>query len=143
MPAYLIDFVMCRVWELRYRAKPGGPDRLRLLPAHHVLFHGASVFSLAGIPANNPIGSYLTVGQWSANGSTQSLTGQFDRNANGLPLTNETFSGTYSAAANGRTLITVSNPQFHYVAYPVSSTRFVGLSIEPNDYAALVASLDQ
>jgi hypothetical protein len=212
---------------------------------------GAGVFSLAGVPTNNPIGTYLTVGQWSAGGSTQTLSGIFDQIANGTPLTNQaftasytiassgrgtftssalpqmviymiapnraflmqssnyeeqigmvepqqaatfdnsyftgtyrigpismpqfgssvsqgnlvaggsgvftatedvndqglsqqTFSGTYSVASSGRTEITVTSPaSFHYVAYPVSPVRFIGLSIEPNDYAALLAALDR
>ncbi len=212
---------------------------------------GAGVFSLAGVPTNNPSGTYLTVGQWSAGGSTQALSGIFDQIANGTPLTNQsftasytiassgrgtvtssalpqmvfymiapnkaflmqssnneeqigmvepqqaatfdnssftgtyrigpismpqvgssvsqgnlvaggsgaftatedvndqglsqqTFGGTYSVASSGRTEITVTSPaSFHYVAYPVSLVRFIGLSIEPNDYAALLAALDR
>lgn len=63
---------------------------------------------------------------------------------NGVTLSTQTFEGTYSVAGNGRTVLTIISPEmFHYVAYAVSSTRFVGMSIEPGDSAALLTALDQ
>jgi hypothetical protein len=59
-------------------------------------------------------------------------------------LVSLTMSGTDSVATNGRTLVTVTSPElFHYVAYPVSATRFIGMSIETSDYEANLTSLDQ
>ena len=61
--------------------------------------------------------------------------------------TQVTFGGTYSVAGNGRTLLTVTSPEtFHYVAYPVSSSRLIGISIEPiqsGESTALLTSLDK
>lgn len=55
-----------------------------------------------------------------------------------------TFEGNYSVAADGRTLITISGTEpFHYVAYPVSNSRFIGISIEPGDNRANLTSLDR
>lgn len=62
----------------------------------------------------------------------------------GTDLLAFTFTGTYSVDTTGRTLITFINPEtFHYVAYPISSTRFIGISIEPNDALANLGGLDQ
>ena len=59
-------------------------------------------------------------------------------------IVDETFSGNYSIDSTCRVLVTVTNPEtFHYVAYPVSGTRFLGISIEPNDSKPNLASLDQ
>lgn len=55
-----------------------------------------------------------------------------------------TFNGTYSVDSTGRTLITFNAPEtFNYVAYPVSDSRFVGVSIEPGDAQANLTSLDK
>ena len=62
----------------------------------------------------------------------------------GQDLLTFTFNGNYSVDATGRTLVTFTNPEtFHYVAYPVSSTRFIGMSIESGDNQQNLASLDQ
>lgn len=59
-------------------------------------------------------------------------------------LVSMTFTGTYSVDSTGRTLVNFTTPEpFHYVAYPVSATRFVGMSIEGNDNLANLTSLDQ
>ena len=61
-----------------------------------------------------------------------------------LSAITETFSGNYSVDAAGRTEVTFTSPEtFHYVAYPVSAKRFVGISIEPNDSKPNVTGLDQ
>lgn len=54
-----------------------------------------------------------------------------------------TFEGNYSVAADGRTLITITGTEpFHYVAYPVSNARFIGMSIQPGDAKANLTGLD-
>ena len=59
-------------------------------------------------------------------------------------MIDETFSGNYSIDATGRTQVTVTSPEtFHYVAYPASGSRFVAISIEPNDSKPNLASMDQ
>lgn len=63
----------------------------------------------------------------------------------GQDLVAFTFNGNDSVdSTSGRTLVTFTNPEaFHYVAYPVSATRFIGISIEPNDTKANLTGLDQ
>lgn len=63
---------------------------------------------------------------------------------NDQSLSEVTLSGTYSVASSGRTELTVTAPEeFHYVAYPISATSLVGLSIENGDSKALVMMLEQ
>lgn len=54
------------------------------------------------------------------------------------------FTGTYSVDSTGRAELTVTSPEtHHYALYPVSSTRFVGISLEPKDSNANVIALDK
>ena len=55
-----------------------------------------------------------------------------------------TFNGTYSVSSTGRTMVTFEAPEnFHFVAYPVSADRFIGMSIDPGDTKAILGSLDK
>jgi hypothetical protein len=55
-----------------------------------------------------------------------------------------TFNGTYTVDSTGKTLVTFNAPEtFHYIAYPVSADRFVGMSIESGDSKANLTSLDK
>jgi len=62
----------------------------------------------------------------------------------GSDLLSVDLSGNYSVDGSGRTLLTVTNPEsFQYVMYPVSSSRFIGMSIETGDNLAYLGSLDK
>lgn len=62
----------------------------------------------------------------------------------GQDLLTFSFAGTNLVNSTGRTLVTFTTPEmFHYVAYPVSGSRFIGMSIEPEDVQANLTALDQ
>lgn len=86
-------------------------------------------------------GADLSQGFLVANGSG-TFTGTED--VLGQDVLTLTFAGINSVDSSGRTTLTFTSPEtFHYVAYPVSSTRFVGISIESGDTQAILTSLDQ
>lgn len=62
----------------------------------------------------------------------------------GQNLISFTLTGDYTVDSSGRTLVTFTSPEtFHYVAYPVSTARLIGMSIETGDNQPNLISLDQ
>ncbi len=58
--------------------------------------------------------------------------------------TTQIFNGNYGVDSTGRTEVTITSPEaFHYVLYPASGSRFVGISIEPNDTKPNVTAVDK
>jgi hypothetical protein len=62
----------------------------------------------------------------------------------GEDLITLTFAGSDTVDSTGKTLVTFTSPEtFHYIAYPVSADRFIGISIEPGDALANLTTLDK
>lgn len=87
-------------------------------------------------------GASISQGMLVADGAGTFWAGE---NILGQGTSSRTLSGTYSVdAASGRTQLTFTSPEtVHYVLYPVSSTRFVGISVESNDSGPNVIALDK
>lgn len=104
----------------------------------NTLFNGT--YRIAPISMPKPDAD-ISQGFLTADGSGN-LTGTED--ILGSELLTFTFAGTYSVDNTGRTVITFVSPEvFHYAAYPISSTRFMGISIEPGDSLANLVNLEQ
>src|SRR2546426_2865837 len=94
---------------------------------------GSYAFGSSG-DTNVSLAGAKTVGHFTAGGDGTISAGAFDSVEDGTPLTNISFTGTYSMAANGRVTVTLnpSTGTIQQIFWMVSPSRAFSLTSDPN-----------